>query len=70
MGDKVLLRHLLLGKLNLKVQGPFIFVRYTGLLQVTTLIAGMDGTGCSKAVSAANLLPMCPEAPVVVGPSQ
>ena len=59
-----------MGKLNLKVQVPFVFVRYTGRLQVTAVIARMDGTGHGKVLSAANLLPMHPEAPAVVGPSQ
>ena len=68
-GDKVLIWHLVPENPNLKVQGPFIFVRYSGPLQVTALIAGMDGTGRGKVVSAANLLPMHPEAPAVVGTS-
>ena len=58
------------GKQNIKVQGPFVFVRYIGPLQVTSLIARIDRTGRGRVVSAANLLPMHPKAPVVVGPSQ
>ena len=55
-GDKVLLRHVVPGKLNLKVKGPYVFVRYTGPLQVTARITSLDGTGETRLVSAANLL--------------
>ena len=43
-GDRVLLRSRVLGKLVTKVLGPFIFVSYTGMLQVTATIAGLGGS--------------------------
>ena len=67
-GDKVLLCHRVPGKLNLKVQGPYVFVRYTGKLQVTAVIAALDGGGTTQVVSAANLLPMRPSKPLPYGP--
>ena len=66
-GDKVLLCHHVPGKLNLKVQGPYIFVRYTRRLQVTVVIAALDGGGTTRVVSAANLLPMRPSKPLPYG---
>ena len=52
----------------LKVQGPYIFVRYIGKLQVTAVIAALDGGGTMWVVSAANLLPMWPSKPLPYGP--
>ena len=65
-GDKVLLRHVVPGKLNLKVKGLYVFVHYTSPLQVTTCITGLDGTEETCLVSAANLLPMRPKLPASV----
>ena len=47
--------------LNLKVKGPYVFVHYTGPLQVTACITSLDGMGETCMVSAANLLPMRPK---------
>lgn len=56
-GDRVLLKQKRPGKLNVKALGPYIFVRYTGPLHVTAVIA--DGTGRKlPPVSVANLLPV------------
>ena len=65
-GDCVLLRSRVPGKLATKVLGPFIFVNYTGALQVTATIAGLDGS--RRIVSAANLLPMHPAAHTPLAP--
>ena len=65
-GDRVLLRSRVPGKLATKVLGPFIFVSYTGALQVTATIAGLDGS--RRIVSAANLLPMRPAAHTPLAP--
>ena len=69
VGDKVLLCHRVPGKLNLKVQGPYIFVKYTGRLQVTAVIAALDGGSATRVVSAANLLPMRPSELLPYGPN-
>ena len=62
----MLLRHIVPGKLNPKVKGPYIFVRYTGPLQVTERITSLDGMGETRLVSATNLLPMRPELPASI----
>ena len=66
-GDRVLLRSRVPGKLATKVLGPFIFVNYTGALQVTATIVGLDGS--HRIVSAANLLPMHPAAHTPLAPT-
>ena len=55
------------GKLATKVLGPFIFVSYTGALQVTATITGLDRS--RRIISAANLLPMCPAAHTPLAPT-
>ena len=65
-GDRVLLRSRVPGKLATKVLGPFIFISYTGTLQVTATIAGLDGSRCI--ISAASLLPMRPAAHTPLAP--
>ena len=54
------------GKLVTKVLSPFIFVSYTGTLQVTATIAGLDGS--CRIISTANLLPMHPAAHTSLAP--
>ena len=67
-GDRVLLRSRVPGKLATKVLSPFIFVSYTGVLQVTATIAGLDGSRCI--ISATNLLPMRPAAHTPLAPKE
>ena len=65
-GDKVLLRHVVLGKMNLKVKGPYVFVCYTRPLQVTARITSLDGAGEAHIISTTNLLPMRPKEPALL----
>ena len=65
-GDKVLLWHVVPGKMNLKVKGPYVFIHYRGNLQVTAHITSLDGAGETRIISAANLLPMCPKEPALL----
>ena len=44
-------------------------MRYTGRLQVTAVIAALDGGGSTRVVSAANLLPMWPSEPLPYRPN-
>ena len=64
-GDKVLLRHVVPCKMNLKVKGSYVFVRYMGPLQVTACITSLDSAGETCTVSATNLLHMHPEEPAL-----
>ena len=43
-GDRVLLKQRKPGKLQIKAVGPFVFVQYTGALQVTAKIVLPAGT--------------------------
>ena len=66
-GDHVLLRSRVPGKLAIKALGPFIFVNFTGALQVTATIAGLDGS--RRISSTANLLPMRPAVHTPLAPT-
>ena len=41
-GDKELLWHVVPSKINLKVRGPYVFIRNMGLLQVIACIKNLD----------------------------
>ena len=42
-GDKVLLKQRLVGKLQAKATGPYIFIKYTGWKRVTAIIGQAGG---------------------------
>ena len=65
-GDKVLLQHVVPGKMNLNVRGPYMLAHYMGPLLVTTHITSLDGAGETQTISITNLLPICPKEPTLL----